>query len=1181
MFGQSSNQNYIQITRYKVPTANGFILPNGNAVNDQDKEIVTSYYDGIGRLIQINNYLSSSTGKNTITHIKYDHYGRLDKDNLEFTIQGNQDFIAEESANTYLTNYYLTTSSGASALTNYPFSSRKYDGSPINRLKELAGPGEDWQIENSDKHTIRFGYQTNVIDEVKMYMAQSTWNPTTKLYNCALTQPQFYPAGTLYKTVTKDENHSAQDQDLNTVAEFKDKEGRVILKRTYNFNEASNQVESLDTYYVYDQFGMLSFVLPPLCDLPTKLNDLGYQYRYDHRNRLVEKKLPGKLWEFICYDKLDRVVAAGPVIHPENPNSSAVIYTKYDAFNRVILTAYAALTTQTRLSIQNFYDTATALNETKSATTITLGGVATRYTNTVNPTVSYRPLTINYYDDYDFPSANTVFSTMLGVPVFYNNTTQKPKGMPTGNWARVFNGTSTVVTQLSTHFYDAKARLIKTHKRNHISGGYTVTETEFDFSGKVLQKRTAHRYNSTSNELVVRERFIYSSQDRLLRHEHQVNGTNWEILANNSYDELGQLISKKVGKQDPTGASFLQKVDYAYNIRGWLTAINNVANTTDIVTDLFAFKINYNNKEQNIPGVTNLYNGNISETYWRTESDGFTRMYGYQYDDLNRLLKGNYRKLGYSVTGNYDESLSYDKHGNIQTLQRNGFADADFGMSVQIDNLAYTYIGNQLQRVTDSSNSLNGFRDGTNTGTDFGYDNYGNMNRDNNKQLSISYNHLNLPVAVEFVNSNRILYHYNALGEKLLKSVRTNNPSSEVVTEYIDGFQYKGGVLKFFPTAEGYVEFLDPTKFFYVYNYTDHLGNVRLSYTQNGNTVKTLEDNHYYPFGLKHENYASERFERIRQENGDLYVIQPTERREWQYKYNGKEWQDELGQNVYAFGWRDYDPAIGRFTKSDRFAEKYHKLTPYGYAGNNPVLVNDIQGDSLWISFGRNNQNRVLYQNGQLQNKDGSRYEGAGVRVKKDGSIKITDSFLSSVVSALSNISNAEGEAGTNVISTLQGSENNFTIAEGWNHFDPGEMNKPGIYMNDATYVQGINIGRGQIGGTSPSSIVGSGGIIYWNPAGQSTYITRNGEMPVNNTLALGHEMFHAFDANSGNLVRMHYNGTEVGEIRASYFENRLRQTNTFNHNTNYRSQYNDGGYNLLNTGGQPRTVPPTILWNN
>ena len=46
------------------------------------------------------------------------------------------------------------------------------------------------------------------------------------------------------------------------------------------------------------------------------LESLCYQYRYDDYNRLVEKKLPGKDWEFIVYDKLDRVVATGPALSP-------------------------------------------------------------------------------------------------------------------------------------------------------------------------------------------------------------------------------------------------------------------------------------------------------------------------------------------------------------------------------------------------------------------------------------------------------------------------------------------------------------------------------------------------------------------------------------------------------------------------------------------------------------------------------------------------------------------------------------------------------------------------------------------------------------------------------------------------------------------------------------------------
>src|SRR5690606_9153495 len=76
------------------------------------------------------------------------------------------------------------------------------------------------------------------------------------------------------------------------------------------------------------------------------------------------------------------------------------------------------------------------------------------------------------------------------------------------------------------------------------------------------------------------------------------------------------------------------------------------------------------------------------------------------------------------------------------------------------------------------------------------------------------------------------------------------------VTEYLDGFQYEGEhtkksfttPLKFVPTAEGYYNF-ETNK--YIYNYTDHLGNIRLSYVNNGLGAEIIEENNYYPFGLK------------------------------------------------------------------------------------------------------------------------------------------------------------------------------------------------------------------------------------------------------------------------------------------------------------------------------------------
>src|SRR5690606_34534560 len=80
--------------------------------------------------------------------------------------------------------------------------------------------------------------------------------------------------------------------------------------------------------------------------------------------------------------------------------------------------------------------------------------------------------------------------------------------------------------------------------------------------------------------------------------------------------------------------------------------------------------------------------------------------------------------------------------------------------------------------------------------------------------------------------------------------------------EYLDGFQYVGEELNFFPTAEGYVNVTLGTTgnriFNYVYYYTDHLGNIRLSYTKDpvSNELDILEENNYYPFGLKHKVYG-------------------------------------------------------------------------------------------------------------------------------------------------------------------------------------------------------------------------------------------------------------------------------------------------------------------------------------
>ncbi|GAA3980243.1 RHS repeat-associated core domain-containing protein [Hymenobacter antarcticus] len=64
------------------------------------------------------------------------------------------------------------------------------------------------------------------------------------------------------------------------------------------------------------------------------------------------------------------------------------------------------------------------------------------------------------------------------------------------------------------------------------------------------------------------------------------------------------------------------------------------------------------------------------------------------------------------------------------------------------------------------------------------------------------------------------------------------------------------------------------------------------------------------------------------------------------YQFNGKENQSDLGLNWNDHGWRNYDPALGRWHVVDWLAEKATNLTPYRFGFNNPVRFFDPLG--LW-----------------------------------------------------------------------------------------------------------------------------------------------------------------------------------------------------------------------------------------
>ncbi|MFE3872249.1 RHS repeat domain-containing protein, partial [Flavobacterium sp. ZS1P70] len=466
---------------------------------------------------------------------------------------------------------------------------------------------------------------------------------------------------------------------------------------------------------------------------------------------------------------------------------------------------------------------------------------------------------------------------------------------------------------------------------------------------------------------------------RLLSQKQKINSQLEEIIVANTYDELGQLISKGVGGN--SNQARLQTVDFKYNIRGWLKNINDV-NT--IGTDLFAFQINYND----IADVSKkLYNGNISQTFWKTaNSDSSLKNYIYTYDPLNRLTNAT------DNLNKFNESLAYDKNGNITNLTRLGEIvggvplitnPSDFGL---MDNLTYTYDGgNKLQIVSDSANDTYGFKDdfigsAADTSIDYTYDSNGNMITDTNKSIgAIAYNYLNLPTQVT-IAGQKINYVYDATGSKQQKIV------NGITTDYAGGFIYENGAMKFFSQPEGYVANNSGT-FSYIYQYKDHLGNVRLSYGDGNNdglvnTSEIVEENNYYPFGLKQKGYNNV--------TGSLGNATAQK-----YKYNGKELQDELGLNMYDYGARNYDPALGRWMNVDPLAEKSRRFSPYTYALNNPVFFVDPDGMKAddWIEHRTSDGKQAITYDSAITTKEQAEAKGyKGVeKVFKDATAHSAD----------------------------------------------------------------------------------------------------------------------------------------------------------------------------------------------
>ena len=100
-----------------------------------------------------------------------------------------------------------------------------------------------------------------------------------------------------------------------------------------------------------------------------------------------------------------------------------------------------------------------------------------------------------------------------------------------------------------------------------------------------------------------------------------------------------------------------------------------------------------------------------------------------------------------------------------------------------------------------------------------------------------------------------------------------------------------------------------------------------LQVVHRGSNILSVTD--YYPFGAPFQ--------------------QPSVGLNGKYLYQGKEWQTDLGLNLYDFHARQYDPYLGRWWVQD---PQQQFASPYLAMGNNPISLVDPDGEFVPLLIG-------------------------------------------------------------------------------------------------------------------------------------------------------------------------------------------------------------------------------------
>ncbi len=813
------------------------------SIKDIDQQV--TYYDGLGRELQTVHTQGTATQKDLITYHTYDATGRKTATYLPYATpelgRGRYDSQNVQNQQAYYGSSENWDGEKQIYQTAYPYSQPRYEASLQGRVLEQSAPGESWQL---GSHTIQYHYRYNRTDELRKW----TYDYATKEVSAS----SFYPAHQLRVVETTDE----QD---NQVYEYKDTDDKTLLLKTVAATDSEGAPTAYhETYFIYDDLRLLRMVISPEGVKALQANGWAmnedirtkwcYTYDYDEEHRMIEKQLPSTAPLYMVYNQRDLLVLS------QDGNQRARgqwLFYKYDALDREVLQGLY-YSEESRTQLQAAADTAAYLYEQLEAYST---DEVHHYTNQAFPVLTWQSdntpvdelLLISYYDTYNLDGD---FSDIpeIATPAHYDPRTQ---GLPTITKTKLL-GTDQYTT--AANFYDEHGRVTTLQETDHL--GFTNAHTYvYDFVGRMTHDHY-RRYNDDTTLIATDRRFTYDRQGRQTHIEQKLaHETSYQRLARYEYNDLGQVVRKSVGRYG------FGRFTYQYNSREWLTQLEGDLAKDGTRTDLFQFWLYYDQPD----GLLQLakipqYNGNIAGMKWK--KNDVSHSYAYTYDPLNRLTNAYYidddALVSVTKRDYFEGNIQYDANGNITRLQRKGIIDYQAVSNLPtyglVDDLQYSYEGNQLKNIRDAAvkvSEYGDFQDGNDAATtgadDYAYDNNGNLLLDRNKKIvAIAYNHLNLPSQICFDDNceDRIAFLYDATGKKYRQEVYEAG-NLESYFDYTTEAVYHNDRLLFLHTPEGraVANYLGDFTLQQEYHISDHLGNLRyaLRETEDATYMATLD----------------------------------------------------------------------------------------------------------------------------------------------------------------------------------------------------------------------------------------------------------------------------------------------------------------------------------------------------